>query len=551
MRHVVDVALLALGLSAGGAACSSEQGKDDDGRAEQAGAGMGAGSGRAGSSGSASGGVGGSSGGMEAASGTRGTARGGTGAGGDVGDAGAAGEGGTSGAGVAGRGSGGSAGAGGSRANGGAAGSGGKTIEMHTLTIEFLGDVPGEIVSSLHTFTCEETCTRTLPEGHEDTYRALPVNGAGTYFGGFGGDCEGLGTCELVMDEDKHITVEFRTQTHNFVFLSSKGESTSHGGASKYDDNCNELATAAGINNTTNDAYVAWVSDSASLALERLGDTARGWVRLDERPVADTMEALLAGEIYNPIRVDEWGVTYDNQIVGTGTLADGSASPDNCNDFRSEAAGYSFSYGTNYGGPTHWSETGTRGCQIGMKFYCFGTTLSEPVVLAREEGKLVYLSEPFRPNAEATPDEVCASSAPSGVGEVRAMVTYSGVPGAAVLNNPTRYVRPDGQFVGNGAEIVEAAAPGVQGTVDDYLRTGIWQAGDGRYLNESDSWVWVGDINITRGVGTGACGDWTTPGPGSAIVGDYRRSNKFFWNLEGASPGRSCDNSYRFYCVEQ
>jgi len=533
MRRVVDVARMGLGLLLL-LGCSSKSGNGDEGDdAGNAGSEAGSGGVHSGSAGS---------GGSSARGGTSGTGgSAGEGTGGSPGGAGGSG-GSTGGAsGTGGGGSGGSAGA-----QGGGAGN---ASTMYTLTIEFIGDVPGQIFDSLHGFSCAETCTRTLPSGHQDSYEAQPQNGGGTYFGGFGDDCTGLSECQLTMNEDKHVTVEFRTQTHNFVFLSSRGESTSHGGAAMFDVNCNELATAAGINNDTNDAYIAWVSDQDSLALDRLGTTARGWVRLDEKPVADTLEDLLAGKLFYTIRLDDAGVMHDNEIVGTGTLADGSLAPDNCNRWRSEATGYDFSYGRDSGGPTYWTESSTRACNIGMLFYCFGTSFAEPVTLTPEAGKLIYLSDPYLPNPDTTPDEACAASAPPGTGEVRAMLAYEGKAGADVLTNGTIYVRPDGQLVGRGAEIVQAAAPGVQATVDDYLYTGIWQTGDGTYLNEADSAVWVGDINITR-TGAAPCDDFTTS-TSSATVGDYRESGAGWWDQEYGDRYRDCDTPHRFYCVEQ
>jgi hypothetical protein len=556
MRRKVDGALVGVGLFVV-VACGSESGDGGDGGQAEAGSsngGSGGGNsgGTSGTGGSGAGGSGGAS--MSGAGGSAGTtAKGGTG--GDAGASAGSGsdDGGASGASDDGGASGvsttdGSAGtqAGSAGAQAGSAGSG---SNMVTLTLEFIGDVPGEVVDSLSSFTCTETCTRTLPRNHQDTYRGRPENGTGTYFAGFGGDCTGIAECAITMDEDKHVTVEFREQTHNFVFLSSRTEYTDLGGAERFDDSCNELATRAGINNATDDGYVAWISDDGSLALDRLGTTARGWVRLDGKPVVDTAADLLAGKLIHTVRVDDEGVTHDNGIVATGTLADGSAAADNCNDWTSEASGYDFAYGANYGGPTYWTELGIRGCNIGVRFYCLGTGLSQPITLTPEAGKLIYLSEPYTPNPDTTPDEACAASAPSGTGEVRAMLAYDEKAGADVLTNGTRYVRPDGQFLGLGAEIVEAASPGVQGSADDYLQTGIWQTGDGTYLNESDSAVWVGDINITRAISS-ECGTFTST-TGSATVGDYRNSGSGFWDQEYGDRYRNCSTPHRFYCVEQ
>jgi hypothetical protein len=547
MRRVVDAAWLAVGLFAV-LSCSSKAGSDDP-RLDDAKALAGSSAGGYGGTGSGgkSGAGGGGSSAQGGGGGKGGSAGNGTGAAaGAAGSAGGATPAGAGGNGGAAAGRAGASGKGG--AQGGSAGSPGT---KYTLTVEFVGSVPGEFANLSHGFSCDENCSRTLPDGHEDTYRAQPKNGTGTYFAGFGGDCTGIGECSITMDRDKSITLEFRPQTHNFVFLSSRGDYTSHGGAVNFDVNCNELAKDAGINNETFDAYVAWVSDEDSLALDRLGTTARGWVRLDGKPVVDTVEDLLAGKFLHTIRLDETGMLHDNEIVGTGTLADGSAAPDNCNNWQSEATGvlYDFAYGKDSGGPTYWTESGVRPCNIGIQFYCFGKTFSEPIVPVPEEGKLIYLSEPYVPNVDTTPDEACAASAPSGAGEVLAMLAYRGKAGADVLSNETKYVRPDGQLVGLGAEIVEAAAPGVQATVDNYLRTGIWQTGDGTYLNEADSAVWVGDINITR-EGAGDCDDFTTS-TSSATVGDYRDTGSGFWDQEYGDRYRDCGTPHRFYCVEQ
>ena len=450
---------------------------------------------------------------------------------------------------------------GGSGGTGGAGGSGGSVggsggIDggvTYRLSIEFLGDGVGEVDDRFGSL-CQDNCEITRPDQYQQVLSALPTNGTDSYFAGFGGDCSGISTCTLVMDGDKSVTVEFRTQLHNFVFLSSTTPYSNLGGAARYDEECNDLATLAGINTVTNDGYVAWTSDDNSLAIDRLGSTARGWVRLDGKPVADTMSGLLdSGEIYHSIRVDDLGVEHDNESVRTGTLADGSAAPDNCNNFRSDALGWYVTHGLNYGGPLYWTDGGVGSCVGGVRILCFGKTKSNPIVLEPVAGKLIYLSDLFTPNTTTTPDEVCAASAPAGAGTVRAMTTYWDVPGANFVTGTTLYVRPDGQAVGTGAEILEASAPGVQATVDNYLRTGVWQTGDGAYAYQDvESLVWIGDWNILRGAGTGTCNNWTTT-TGSGAVGDYRSSGASFWNLEAGTgyPNRLCSNAYRFYCVEQ
>ena len=98
---------------------------------------------------------------------------------------------------------------------------------------------------------------------------------------------------------------------------------TTLGGAQLYDSQCNSLATAAGINDVTGNAFVAWMSDATSNARARLGASARGWVRMDGRPFADTQSDLFSNNVvFHPIRLDENGTDPGRQLVLTGANTD-------------------------------------------------------------------------------------------------------------------------------------------------------------------------------------------------------------------------------------
>ena len=87
------------------------------------------------------------------------------------------------------------------------------------------------------------------------------------------------------------------------------------------DAKCNDAATAGGLPGE----YRAWLSTAAIYARDRLAG-ARGWVRRDGSPFADTVDDLVAGKIFNPPLLDEFGNEVRSGIddfVATGTDATG------------------------------------------------------------------------------------------------------------------------------------------------------------------------------------------------------------------------------------
>jgi hypothetical protein len=118
----------------------------------------------------------------------------------------------------------------------------------------------------------------------------------------------------------------------NIVFVTSVAYDGNLGGLAGADQKCQALAEAAGLPANT---YRAWLSTASVNAIARLG-AARGWVRVDGKPFADTKADILAGRLFHPIRVDESGNddnTPSGSSVWTGTGSDGAVdrSGDICN----------------------------------------------------------------------------------------------------------------------------------------------------------------------------------------------------------------------------
>jgi hypothetical protein len=383
------------------------------------------------------------------------------------------------------------------------------------------------------------------------------VNGTDSYFrqwlgGGF------YDQTWFVMLGNLTVTADFELQPANLVFVSSHSYPANAGSAAAFDDDCNALATAAGINTLTGDAYVAWVSDGASTAASRIG-AARGWVRIDGEPFGDDLTDMLSnGAIFNAPLLDEHGQPPEYgyaSTVWTGTNPDGSADPTgDCGDWTVTDTSTKAALGNVFGGPKLWTTaTKTTGCGTVQQLLCFGTAHGTPVSPHVIAGKRTFLSNtpwnPGAPGGDGDADLHCDAEKPPGMGAVRALIGTSTRAPSSVMVEGTSYVRLDGTLVGTGAEIER----------DYYTRpldSGIWQAGDGTYpIAATDGYVWTGTQEVNS-PSTGIvfdCSDWTSSSGGSGTVGTFGivdQSSPDWWFGAVFS---TCDNPLhaRVYCVEQ
>lgn len=323
----------------------------------------------------------------------------------------------------------------------------------------------------------------------------------------------------------------------NVVFVSSQTYVTTLGSAAAYDAQCNVLATAAGLNNVGNDAFIAWMSDSFSNAVGRLG-AARGFVRVDGVPVADTVADLIAGKLFHPILIDENGDTPSTVPAAmTGTFPSGAASGTNCGDWTNETA--LTTVGLLQAGPQAWTSFSLGNCGNAFRVYCFQRTQNAAVTPSPASGKRIFLTTtPFSPGT-GDPDALCEAEKPMGTGTSVALLATTSAAASAVLDPMTTYVRPDGIAVGTGQAIIDVT----QGSFTP-LVSGIWQFGDGTYF---DGTVWTGSTAVDAVPTSDTCTDWTvTTGDGATGRSSFTQTG--FW-IGGS---QTCDVGFvRLYCVEQ
>jgi hypothetical protein len=169
------------------------------------------------------------------------------------------------------------------------------------------------------------------------------------------------------------------TSPHNFVFVSSVARAPGMlGGVSGADTLCQDLALAARLQRPS--SYRAFLSVGLRGAGAELSSS-RGWVRVDGQPFADELTELMNGEVLYPIALDENGAPVSD-MVATATGPTLVLSGDTCNDFT-ELDGMLGAIGDPRDGTDRWTQVngGTARCDQLLRVYCFGTGLTEAVVI--------------------------------------------------------------------------------------------------------------------------------------------------------------------------
>lgn len=408
------------------------------------------------------------------------------------------------------------------------------------LTVTRTGTRAGTVASrdSLG-IDCGDLCTAVFDAGQPITLDADTENDSNSFFAGWSAlECAGPNrTCRLVLNESRTIEAEFAPMVSNLAFVTSEAFPASLGSVAAYDAECNALASAAGINDGSGSAYIAAMSTAALGLRDRLlGTGARGWLRLDGLPVADTVTELFGqGRILHPVKYTERGGTESADMM-LGTDTDGSLAS-NCEDWSTTSPDASLLGGSSTAGPVRWmiSFAGSF-CAEPLPILCLGVTRSNPVIAPAQTGKRIWLTNTPYVIGGMSPDEHCTQDRPAGVAAGVALLAYANRAASALLATNRTYVRPDGQAVGTGRQIIERK-----------LLTGIWQHGDGRYPDGNTGIeAWTGSFDPTlAGELRLTCDDWQlTTGDGSR--GIFAEASEEFWG-NSAFP---CTAPAYLYCFE-
>jgi hypothetical protein len=222
-------------------------------------------------------------------------------------------------------------------------------------------------------------------------------------------DCTGPGACSITIATSNAVTATFSHT--NYVFVTATSHDGDWGGnLANADAFCNADAASAGLPGN----YVAWISNSSTTAGSRLGQ-ARGWMRIDGRPFADTVATLTSTnpKIFYPPMIDALGNTLDRVLfIATGTNGNGGSESQNCNNWTTNDNS-PMSGGIASGGSGEWSDGAGALCSASWRWYCMGTNFATAVaptpVAVR---KAFLLSAPWIPDQGiANADERCRNDA--------------------------------------------------------------------------------------------------------------------------------------------
>lgn len=166
-----------------------------------------------------------------------------------------------------------------------------------------------------------------------------------------------------------------------YVFLTSEVFTALQvGKLTAADETCTKLAGGAGaVPELKMRKFVAWLSDGAANASDRLGAGKTPYVRPDGMPVAPDADALTMGSLKNPINVTEKGQSIPSSMepcavssdgVWTGTLVDGLG------DGGVSCGGWQSDQGMGLIGMfdavnATWTACAPRHCTEAFRLYCF------------------------------------------------------------------------------------------------------------------------------------------------------------------------------------
>lgn len=239
--------------------------------------------------------------------------------------------------------------------------------------------------------------------------------------------------------------------TPNTVFVTSRSYPPNFGSLEAADRYCNLAALAGGLTGV----FRAWLSTSAMDARDRL-QGARGWVRPDGLPFADTVDDIVRGRTFYPPSIDELGhrvvmnpLITDN--VATGTTEFGVLSPEsNCHDWEYGFGGAAVQAGYPDSSAGMWT-AGTMGpCDQAARLYCFGVDRVAAVAPAPAPAgsRLAFVSTGrFAPSqGVSAADALCnAEAAGAGLaGTFSALLATTTAPASARFPSAATWMRPDG-----------------------------------------------------------------------------------------------------------
>lgn len=426
-------------------------------------------------------------------------------------------------------------------------GADGSVGETKTLVVTRTGDMRGTVTSDPAGIRCSpilDNCSHDFPRGSTVTLSA--TGAAGSIFTGWSrASCSGTGTCVLTLEIDTSIEAGFgdASDGHNFAFVTKSDYSaTMFDPLSNADAICAAEAAAAGL--PSGATYVAWLSTSTVDAKDRLG-AARGWVRVDGSPIADTVADVTSGKLLYPVRLTADGERATNDganhaVVVTGTLQTGTHASMTCADWTN--GGGMVKVGNANGTGQNWTDWFDGDyCTQQMGFYCFGTNRMASLTITPTTGRLAFVTGGlWHPGGGiASADALCQMEATAAgrSGTFKALLATSTASAASRFDEGgAPWVRVDG---------IPLSKPGV--SPFDEIEAPLNVYLDGRY--SPGGGVFTGAPSPRQTASSRNCSDWTSSTTGVGSWGSVE--DTFGWFSEFGPQTLPCTDQSALYCFEQ
>jgi len=334
-------------------------------------------------------------------------------------------------------------------------------------------------------------------------------------------------------------TIDGDPSRPNVAFLTQGVTNASLGGIAGGDQFCRDEAVAAGLSGT----FIAWLSTAPEPIAARLAGS-RGWVRPDGEPVADTVDDLLAGKMFNPVDRFANGARamQPTMMVWTGTGPTGMLSTSNCRDWTSATNSDNCIVGRPFVNMPGFTSAQSFGiCADLDRLYCFEIGHAKQVIPnASVTARRAFLSTPVA--VAGAFDQQCQDDANANAlpGTYLAAVSLTIATAASRFTMAAPWARVDGTLL----------APTAAGLFDSAsLQTYVNQTADGTYLSSNSLAIWSGSVDpLATGTQQSTCGDFTSAAGNQAVLGiPYSSIATELW---GGASG-PCAGPYRLLCLQQ
>ena len=248
-----------------------------------------------------------------------------------------------------------------------------------------------------------------------------------------------------------------------FVVQSTKTLATLASGGKLLVNADTECANAA-LSNGYPGHYVAYLSTSTTSARSRLGN-ARGFVRYDRKPVADTADDFATGQLRYPITYAINGTVSKVNVVTASTKLGTYDAAHSCSGFTDFVAG-EIACGSANGGGALFESFNSTSCNTQPAFYCVQTdyqmALAAPSIPANAHRTFVTTNSSVAAGSLGAYDQQCSSEAAS-----------AGLPGTYVAYLPTGATTAASRITNDGGPVVRPDGVVVAATTQDFANL-VW-----------------------------------------------------------------------------